>query len=83
MSRQLIKIIFAKSFALFQAFTAYYKAFYNKLPEGFGCPDTELGGLMAVYPVANGYDGIEVVKLYIPLYHTTAFLLNCFQNGNS
>src|SRR5690606_16087275 len=66
--QEFIKVVFAKAFALFKPFIIQYKAFNNELPKGFGSPNTELGSLIAVYPVANGYNGIEIVKVQIPAY---------------
>lgn len=65
--QEFIKVIFANAFALFEPFIIQYKAFDNKLPKGFGGPNPKLSGLMAIYSVANGNNGIEILKLHILL----------------
>src|SRR5690606_20189277 len=81
--QEFVKVVLAKAFSLFKPFIVQNKALDYELSKRFGSPNPELGSLMAVYPVAHGYYGIQIVKLHIPLYHPGAFLLNCFQNGNS
>lgn len=61
--KEFVKVNLTKVFAMFKPFIVQYKALDNELPEGFGGPDAELGGLIAVYPVAYGYDGIEIEKV--------------------
>src|ERR1035438_4549281 len=52
----------------------------DELPQRFRGPDTELGGLVAVHPVAHGDDGIQVV-VFRPVFFPVAGSM--FQNGTS
>ena len=74
--QEFIKVIFAKTLALFEPFIIQYKAFDNELPKGFGSPNPELGCLKAVYTLANGNNGIEIIKVQIPAHVPVALFLN-------
>lgn len=61
--QEFVKVVLAKAFSLFKPFIVQHKTLDDERPQGFGSPNPELGSLMAVYPVANGNDGIEMIKV--------------------
>lgn len=77
------KIVFTESFSLFQSFVVKGKSFDNEFPQYSGGPDPELGGLIAVNPVADGDDGVEVVEVNISCYFTVTLFLNYSIFSNS
>src|SRR5690606_40258263 len=74
--QQFIKVVSAKSLALLQTLVIEHKAFDNVLPEGSGGPNAELCCLVAVDPVANCNDGVQVVKIHFTRHLTVSFHLN-------
>jgi len=62
---QFIKIILAKTLALFEPFIVQSESLDNKLPQNMSGPDAELGGLAAVDPVADRDDNIQIKVLYL------------------
>lgn len=69
--------------ALLEPLVFHDEALDDELAEGFGGPDAELGGLVAVDPVADSDDGVEVVVLHLPDNLPVAFGANYFHFGNS
>src|SRR5690606_33245294 len=53
-----IKVILPKSAAMFKTLIIEHKTFNYKLSNCFGSPNTKLGCLKTVYPIANGYNSI-------------------------
>lgn len=85
--QQFLEIVSAKDLpALLQALVVHHEALDEELLERPRCPDPELGRLVAVDPVADGDDGVEVVetgllRLGFSLHGTVGS--GCFQNGNN
>ena len=46
-------------------------------------PNTELRGLVTVHPVADGNDGVQVVKFHLALNLASSLAANHFHFGNS
>jgi hypothetical protein len=57
-----------------------HEALDDVLAQGLGRPDAELGGLVAVHPVADRNDRVEVMELGLV---DLAVGGSCFQNGNN
>ncbi len=60
---KLVKIVFAEAFIQFQPLIVKDKAFYDELPQSLSCPNAKLGSLGAIDAIADGNDGIKVVKI--------------------
>lgn len=80
---EFVEIIFAEFFALFESFVVENESFDNEFAEGFGRPDSEAGGFYGIDAVADGDDGVEVVKIYLAGDLSGAFGLNYSKYSNS
>jgi hypothetical protein len=76
---QFVEIVLAEGvFALLEPLVVHDESLDDELAQGFGGPDAELGGLVAVDPVADSDDGVEVVVfggVFLPVRGSM------FQNG--
>ena len=62
--QQFVEVILAEDLlALLEPLVIQHEALDDELPQRLRRPDAELRGLVAVHPVADGDDGIEVVVL--------------------
>ena len=76
---QLIEVVPAEQpLALLQALVVQHEPLDDELPERFRGPDAELRGLVAVDPVADGDDGVEIVVLSLVGFPISGSM---FQNG--
>ena len=67
--QQFVEIILAKKlFTLLKAFIVKNKTFDNKFLQGFGCPYTELGGLLRIDSVTDRNNRIKTIKLCIVIF---------------
>ena len=82
--QQFVEVILAEDLlALLQPLVIQHEALDDELPQGLGRPDAELRGLVAVDPVADGDDGVEVVELHLARDLAAALGTNYFHFGNS
>ena len=51
--------------------------------QGLRCPDSKLRGLIAIHPIADRDDGIQVIEIDLAPHFATTPLTNCFHFGNS
>ena len=82
--QQFAEVIFAESsFALLQAVIIHGKAFDHVLFQHTSRPNAELRGSTAVDAVADGNNGIQIIKINEPLDSSASLFLNYFHFGNS
>lgn len=82
--QQFVEIVPAEHlFALLQTFIIQHEALGDELAQCSRGPDAELGGLVAVHPVADGDDGVEVVELHLAGNRPATFGPSYFHFGNS
>lgn len=78
--QEFVEVVFPETFSLLQTFIIRHKALDDKLLQGLRRPNPELSRLIAVDPVPNGDDGVEVIESGLIAFPIGG---SCFQNGNN